>query len=344
VTITIEQSTEFLFAKLHGRWSRAWSSDKLLLLLRTLNAQSLERILQPLAISPSDDASVQKQLAENLISELAGILRFLDADVAAYYRQICDRYTLENIKIGMHVRFARQTRHDAQALLVRSSYLPSLDLDAIVSAGTADELFKALPPLPFSEQLRPVLAELESSRDLFRAESQLDQVYYAYLSDGLEVLPETMRDAAGSLAGMEADILNLVMILRNQHLYQMPSKQLQTLFVRSGSTFSDARLEEMAQLPDARMLGDLLRGSAYGPSVAGSSQDQLYITENKLWNLLYLRAYRYLRDFTQPHLTLIAFPWLKRFEALNLARVFEGVRFNLSAGAIASMLIGVPHV
>jgi hypothetical protein len=66
----------------------------------------------------------------------------------------------------------------------------------------------------------------------------------------------------------------------------------------------------------------------------------LYLAENALWNMHCRRARRCFADFDQPCRSIIAFPFLKRYEMLNIGRVFEGLHFGLEVSLIQGMMIG----
>ena len=67
---------------------------------------------------------------------------------------------------------------------------------------------------------------------------------------------------------------------------------------------------------------------------------ELYLSESALWNHLYDKALRLFRDFDRPSLSIVAFPFLLRFETQNVSRIYEGVRFGIPARDLKDMMIG----
>ena len=96
---------------------------------------------------------------------------------------------------------------------------------------------------------------------------------------------------------------------------------------------SKARAEAIALLPNP-----------YRDCLAPLVEGALHACEHGLDEYLYGLARACFNDYNRPGLSLVAFPFLKRVEWLNVGRVFEGLHFGLLAAEIQPMMIGGGHV
>ena len=145
------------------------------------------------------------------------------------------------------------------------------------------------------------------------------------------------------LVRTEVDVLNLVMILRNASIYRLAADKLLGFCIPGGKLLAPTRLARLAAAPEDAALARLLPAT-YARPLEPLADADLYVRENALWDLLYRKAHRAFGDFNRPTASVVAFPFLKRFEVLNLGRIFEGTRFGLGTPEVQSMMIGAGHV
>jgi vacuolar-type H+-ATPase subunit C/Vma6 len=293
-------------------------------------------------VDTRERATVQRGLTQNLIAELAGVRSLLKPGLAAYYDLFIDTFFVENLKTLLHYHWFPERDVDIRLLLVESPHLPTLNLDGLLSAPTVHRLYQLLPDHRVKPNLLPILVELDDTRDFFTAEARIDCLMYSSVLDCADRAPITVRKQARDLLSLEIDIRNLIMLLRNAALYHIPAEGLRELFVEGGGLLSSSILKELDGVETSQAVVARLP-SPFGPRLAPLRDRELYLSENALWDLLYDRARALFRDFNRPETAVVAFPYLKRFEAINLARVFEGFHFGLPAPVIRSMMIGLRH-
>ncbi len=336
-------STDFLFPKLHGMWAHALAGERLLQLVRAGQREALARALAPWEIDLTQRAEVQKRLTQHLIDVLARVIRITDRRTSAFYAAFIDRYFFENLRTILHYHYFPERDVRIEFLLIDSPHLPQLDVDALLEARSVHRFFRALPPHETRDALLPILTELDDSQDLFVAEGRLDRLFYKSLTAHAAALPRASRATGQELVGMEIDIHNLVMILRNASLYRLPQESLMELVIPDGALLDDEALRALTATQQQRLQTGRLPPT-YRKALAPLVERELYESENALANVLYAAARRAFSDFNAPGRAAPAFPYLKRYEALNVGRVFEGQHFALDPGEITSMLIGVDHV
>lgn len=336
-------SEDFLFPKLHGIWSRSLAGAALQRLIQSGREETLSRALAGLGIDASRREVVQKQIVAAHIGELAAVRRLAEARTAGFYSAFIERHFFENLKTVLHYHYLPEHGVSMQFLLIEAPGLPRFDAEALLAARTTHQLFRSLPEHACRESLLPVLVELEDSHDILMAECRLDRMFYAALLAAAEGLPRSTRRVGCDLVRTEVDIVNLVMILRNAVMYHLSAEVLRGLCLEGGRHLSPRELEPLLGATAIPALVAALPRPYRGllePWVSG----ELYLSENALWNHLYRLAHGLFTDYDHPASSVVAFPFLKRFEMLNIGRVFEGIHFGLGPADIHEMMIGAGHV
>jgi vacuolar-type H+-ATPase subunit C/Vma6 len=338
-------SSDFLFPKLHGRWSTAVAGDQLENLIRANNLQAVVRLLTERGLSTGERVEVQKDLTRSLIAELAGIQRFLSPALAHLYSRLIDGYFLDNLKTLLHYRYfpPQSGQNDIRTLLVDNLELPPLPAELMLEAKSVHQFFKLIPAHELRDRLLIILVELDDTHDLFTAESRIDALYFEWLLTAARELPVTIRHLALAFVRLEIDITNMVTLLRNLTVYKMPEERIFGLMIPGGALLAEDALTPLCSVSERRMFSDQLPRE-YRKMLAGHEADEIYRSENILWTHLYVMAEQAFKDYNHPARAVVAYPYLRRFEHTNLARLFEAAYLRLEPAIVRSMMIGVNHV
>lgn len=332
--------TDYLFPKLHSLWAESLQGDALREMLNSGGRRQFDRYLSSLGIEPAERAFVQKRLTIRLVDHLAHVAALLECHFARLYHIFLQRYFVDNLKTLLTHWYVPAADVRVEDLLVESPALPQIDVQRALESRTVHRFYAALPRTPLTERLLPLLVELDDTRDIFAAECKLDAMW-------MDLLNQTAREVSGKgggiaaeFAGMESDIVNMVIVLRNAEIYGLSDARIDALCV-AGGRYLDAEHLQAMRACDGReaMLSCLPR--PYRHALERHAAAALYVCENALWNVLFDRVRDAFRDYQQPAGTLVAYPWLRRFETLNLARLYEGFYFDLTPAEIRSMMIGM---
>lgn len=331
---------DFIFAKLHGRWSGAMVGDRLDELIRGGSLQTLGRVLSALGINAQDRAVVQKNLSVFFIRELATLSALMNPAAAAFYDRIVDRFSFDNLKTVLRERYQGGGQDSLDYLLVESAHLTSYPWDLMAEARTLHEFCRLIPAVDYRDDLLTVLADVDATKDLFAANARLDALYYRRLLATVGGLPARQRSLAGELLGTEIDSVNIVTAMRNVSIYKFPAAELAGMMLPGGARLSVGEAVGAGGAADLRGLWSRLP-ACYSRLALKSLDGEPYRIENALWRALYARALRAFKDYSRPGLSQIAYPFLKRFEYLDLGRLFEGLYLRLAPEIIRSMMVGL---
>ena len=334
-------SHDFIFAKLHGLWANAIRGDALEKLLQSGTPEALQRNLLEVGIDASKREGFHRNLLMREFNILSDISRLLDERSAKYYHAIMSKGYFEDLKTILHYRFFPEHNIGIEEMLTGLPGAPSGDVKELMASKGIDEFLSRIICDFGVEQkmLSDLMAKLEKEHDIMQAECALDQVHYDFVMKATATVPLDIGRAAREMTATEIDIENICMLLRNIRTYHLAEKRMASFWFKGGLSLDTARLtgllpsrnvaEAVAQLPPVfqRML-EPFTGA------------ELYLSENALWNHLYDKALRLFRDFDTPSLSIVAYPFLLRFETQNVSRIFEGIRFGIPARDLKDMMIG----
>lgn len=334
-------SHEYMYTRLHGLWSHLVRGEALEALIRAEDEEHLVRLLRGHGIECGKYDTFHRQLRIREMRILDGIRRQVGGAVGEFYRALMRRQFYTNVKTLLHQRsdYFHEHRHDVSAQLVELPFEEPVDLEKALSANGVDDFLAALrmsAPNPGMEQC---VREFQRTKDILLAEARLDQMSYQERIDAARRLPRNLRDAALQLCGEEIDLLNIGILMRSVRTYRFAPELLSQLWLSGGRLLSCERLTALSQLATIPLvIAHLPRD--YSTVLAPMSQGELYVLENRLRCGLYQRALRMLRSAEDFERIQIAFPYLLRFEMVNVGRVFEGVHFGVQAREMFEMMIG----
>lgn len=246
----------------------------------------------------------------------------------------------ENLKILLNYRFFPERETKIGDLLMHIPGHPGYDVNALLQEEHLETFILMLTHGREDLELADIVRALHRSRDLMEAECAIDARAFRHLLGAARQVPWSVRPQATTLVRSEIDITNIIMLLRNANLYRLTPEHMGRLLIPDGELLTQEVLAAMLAQPTPAGILRLLpsRYSTYISFLPESAE--LYRFENALWNGLTRRVMTLFRNFNRPLLSLVAFPYLLRFETLNIGRIYEGIRFSLPPQEITAMMIG----
>ena len=137
-----QNSHDFVFALLHGKWANAVRGEALSRLLNSGTVENLLPQLQALGLDISRREAFHQDLAAQHVRKLADIAAMLDAPAAQYYHAIAQLTYFENLKTLLAARFLDDRHEDISVLIVQAPTLPQLNARAALAEQTTAEQTK----------------------------------------------------------------------------------------------------------------------------------------------------------------------------------------------------------
>ena len=334
-------SHDFIFAKLHGLWANAIRGDALEKLLRSGTPEALQRNLHDVGIDASKREGFHRNLLMREFNQLTSISRLLDERSSAYYHALMSKGYFEDLKTILHYRFFPEHNVGIDEMMTGLPCSPTSNAKELIAAkGTEEFLGKIIYDFGTEpESLSKLVATLEKGHDIMMAECALDQAHYDHVLKATASTPIDIGKAAQEMTAIEIDIENICMLLRNIRTYHLPEKRMSTFWLKGGKYLDSRRLS--ALLPSSSVIAAVAQlPNPFQKMLEPFTDAELYLSENALWNHLYDKALRLFRDFDNPSLSIVAYPFLLRFETQNVRRIYEGVRFGIPARDMKDMMIG----
>ena len=334
-------SHDFIFAKLHGLWANAIRDDALEKLLKSGTPEALQRNLLDVGIDASKREGFHRNLLLREFNILSGISKLLDERSSRYYHAIMSKGYFEDLKTMLHYRFFPEHNIGIEEMLTGLPGAPTSNAKELMASKSTDEfLGKIFYDFGVElEHLAELVAALEKSHDIMQAECALDQAHYDFVLKSTASAPLDIGRAALEMTATEIDIENICMLLRNIRTYHLDDKRMASFWFKGGLFLDPTRLS--ALLPSKNLKEAVTQlPSSYQRMLDPFTDSELYLSENALWNHIYDKALRLFRDFDNPSLSIVAYPFLLRFETQNVSRIYEGVRFGIPARDMKDMMIG----
>lgn len=336
----ISTGYDFLFARLHGVWANAVQGEALKRLIGCATEENLARALAAHGIETGSHLSFHKRLAERQLNQLSEFQALAGPSLGDYLNEAILNIANENLKILLNYRFFPERETDIGDLLMRIPGHPGYDVEALLNEEHLETFIRMLTHGREDSELADIVRGLHRSRDLMEAECAIDARSFRHQLASARHVPLSVRPQTTALVRSEIDITNIIMLLRNANLYRLPPEQMARLLIPGGELLTAEILGELLGEPGVAAILRRLpsRYSDCFPLLGETTE--LYRLENALWNGLARRVMTLFRNFNRPLLSLVAFPYLLRFETLNVGRVYEGIRFSLPPQEIAAMMIG----
>ena len=333
----INLSVDFIFPRLHGLWAKSFFGDRLNVLVRG-GLDGFGRALSDRDVQVTHRTEVQKRLTVHFIQELAGVRRFLSSGLVDFYEAFIRRYFYEDIKSVVRGWHRGEPNEELRDLLILSDEFPELPVEKMLSAKNVNQFYRLFPEAKLREAMLPILVELEDRDDVWLAESRIDRLMMAEFHAAASGLRGKGKRVARRLVGQEIDIENIILLLRKNSVADFPLDRLESFVLDNGFELDKGRVLELAKLESWNDVVERLP-SQYAGILKKSFDSEPHQIENGLWCGFHKVLTDLFRDFNQPVMSAVVFPYMKRFEVMNLARVFEGLHLGLDPQFIHSILV-----
>ena len=337
---SVTRDLDYLAARLHGRCSRLAEGRVLDDLCRIRTVAELARRLTP--GQPCErGAELQRRLVRMMIDELGELGQNLTGAGRRLLLWLRVRYQVETLKVvirGVVNDVPLPTLRAQLADLPSDLALPIASLEASRDASPLDRLAGIAPPGPlqqgllaaagaYRERARPVVLELA-----------LDCAYLGQLRVLTDGLGEPERGEAATLAALELDVHNLMLVLRGRHHYHLPAGELRAWHV-PGGRWDASSFDALLSAPDLAAALEV-GGQRQFPGAPVPVDPEAF--EARLWNRAFARAHAVFRRRHMRLGAVIGYAAIRRIELVNLITLTEGLRLGLEPLRIRERLIPRP--
>ncbi len=340
-TFPLNLGLDFLYARLHGWWSRSATGPVLEELTRAATEENFFHLLQNRGVwAVTGPERVLEQFILRQYERLGQLAARVDGPFHAYLELLQHILERENYKTILNYRFFPEREAHLNDALVRfpGAEVSENDLLTLLDATTDEQFLRLFLQTTGSPRLTEIARQLSQDRDLMRAECAVDNDSYQEELAAIRRLHGEARQVLLSLKGQQIDHVNITTLLRNANFYHLDAKGLSYAWVEGGRELSRRLFDHLADATSSAQVIQALP-AFYQHVLAGESD----ASSTRLDHLLHCQLARQAREHfyhsASPRQALAVYPILLEQETLNLSRIYEGIRFNLPAADIAAMMI-----
>lgn len=202
-----------------------------------------------------DLKAVELELLRLEIALYHDIGRHGDESVGELVAAIQLRHEILILKRALRLWFDRVVRgrpiDDALPYLFRDTICYQIEVDAIIAAGSIEEIASLLRKTPYSEVVSGAAGEVMGKRTLFPIETGLDRLFFRRLLEVLQRLDRRDSEIASRLVGVQIDIENINRLVRFKEAYRLPAEQILADLIPHGHRLSPKIINSILDSQDA---------------------------------------------------------------------------------------------
>lgn len=344
----IADDPEHLSARLHARRSRMAEGPRLDALCRIRDLQEYFQEIFP-GSEFSGVLDFQRTIIQGLIEDISGLRYFVAGPGADLIDRMLVRFQVEDLKMFIRVCMTKSSLEDLYGSLVPLPRELALDVRRLAAAGSVEDIVPLVPRGFLRKSLMKAVEIYHDSPGPFFFEAALDRGYFQGLLAAMEMLPRDAHRLIQPMICQEADIFNLMLVLRGRFRYDVAPDMMLPLHVRGGriirSRFEDmlkgADLQTVVGLTGLRVIDEEFVDRSANEAAAAAGISPL---EKLAWQR-YVRLANH--AFHRSHMglgTIIGYAGLRRVEAANLITISEGIRGGMAVEKIRGRMVLLTEV
>lgn len=348
----------FINAKLRSRIGNMLDERELEGLLQS---QSLEEFLHQLKDTPYEPmielydqtADVQRLeawlFARNvkLHQEVARLMHGIHEQVV---QAMTRKLEVENLKGVLRLWFSNAVKH--QNIDYRYGYLFQMDIVSgidwarIVNAERFEDIVRALVKTPYAAALSAFDGTRIAQEGMFFLETALDRVWTDMLREVVQHMPTDDRTLVEQVLDRDADLKNIINLVRFGYLYDLSSEDLRTLMLAGGSIVSTKEFREYLEIPKQQRSPEALVSRRF-PDLAKelkeahthSAEQQTLLVERYLFSVRRKAFNTMLRGYPFSFGVILAYFFLEERQDAFIRTIMNGIRYGWDAPAIREFAI-----
>lgn len=343
----------FINAKLRSRIGGMLDDRQVESLLQCHSLEELFNQLKGTAYEPLGDLYDQSADIQRLESwlfarnvefhrDVAELLQGIHAEVV---EAMTRKLEVENLKGILRLWFSNTVKH--QNIDYRFGYLfqrrivSDIDWERIVNAQMFEDIEEALAHTPYAEPVNEFDNSRIASEGMFALETALDRQWVSLLRDTVRDMPKDDRTLIEAVLDRDADLKNIINLVRFGYLYELPAEQLRTLMLEGGGIVRTKEFETFLQTERrqrsivslvAQRFPDLAK--QLREQDAKSADEQTILVEHYLFTIRKRAFNKMLRGYPFSFGIILAYFFLEERQDALIRTLINGINYGWSASAI----------
>lgn len=348
----------FINAKLRSRMGSMLEPSQMEQLMR---CQTLEELLHALRGTPYEplleiyDESGDVQRLEawlfarnvTLHQEVTKFMKGLHAEaVLAMTRKL----EVENLKGIIRLWFSNSVKHQnidyRFGYLYQDSIVSDIDWTQIVNAESYAEILNALEGTPYAEAAVSFSAERIANEGLFALETALDRTWIHEMHKVVSLLSAKDRALTETVLDRDADLKNIINLVRFGWMYQLPQDQLRTLMLEGSSLVGTKEFDSYLQSPPKERSPERLVAKRF-PDLSkelrelgkSSPEEQTRLVERYLFTMRKKAFHEMLQGDPFTFGTILSYFFLEERQDAMIRILINGIHYGWDSADIREFIL-----
>ncbi|MFA5570110.1 MAG: V-type ATPase subunit [Sphaerochaetaceae bacterium] len=251
----------FINAKLRSRIGGMLDEHQLESLLQS---QSLEELfhhcqgsvyeqLGPLFNETGDIERLESWLFSRTVDLHKEVASLIEGSHALVVSALNRKLEVENLKGVLRLWFSNRIKgmniDYRYGYLYHKHIVSDIDWAAVINAEDVDSLKETLAHTPYADDMNEMKKEDLTSEGMFFLETALDRRWMLLLRDVVTHLPKKDRLLVEEVLNRDADLKNIINLVRFGYVYNVEAAKLRSLMLPGGRLLKTEEFEEFVQAP-----------------------------------------------------------------------------------------------
>jgi V/A-type H+-transporting ATPase subunit C len=348
----------FINAKLRARIGSMLDERQVESLLQSQSLEELFHLCKDTAYEPLGELYDQSADIQRLEAWLFARNVRLHQDVAqlmdGIHAEIVEAMTrkleVENLKGVLRLWFSntyKQQNIDYRyGYLFQGRIVSSIDWERIVNAREFKQIIEALKRTPYAEAVEAFDGPKIGNEGMFALETALDRTWVRLLRTVVRRMHADERTLVEKVLDRDADLKNIINLVRFGYVYEVPSDTLRTLMLEGGSVtrskefeayLASARENRSVHALVSRRFPDLARELQGLPK--GTPEQQTLMVERYLFAVRKRSFHAMLRGYPFSFGIILSYFFLEERQDALIRTLINGINYRWSASAIREAAI-----
>ena len=332
----MQMPLSYMEAKLRARRSEFYEGDRLRRLLEAGDVEDLcERIYPGLDVFSHLD--LERQLRQDVVSELAGLLLFLPPGVGRLFQALLRRFQVQNIAVLLHCWAGDGDLDSAEPYLFELPDSLGVPAEKLIAASDGEDFISAVPDDTLQAGMRHSLDLYRETGGTVFLEMGLDTAIWDGVYDSLSALGREDRRMCREPIDEELQSVGTVSVLRAAQTYDLPWDRVVRVVPRWGTEEQLSGLKALYEHPKGQSVLEIVPHAAASELDAEKAQN-LCELEHALWSGVARTAHNLFYSAHDSPASIVSYYYLRRSELRRLTSLIEMVRQGWSRSEMTERL------
>lgn len=303
-----------------------------LLQRRKRYAVSLEKA--PSSITP---AQAEELLRMSVYEQLAILGRYEISERNTFFRFYIVKREIEQLLRCIRLLIGGRSQEYLTELPPFFNSLTELNLFRLAEADSMEDVLQVLDGTPYRRILSPYVPIYKEKGVYLQIEAAFHAYLFAFLFDSAKRDKSDKKQMEEALR-LYVDAEYITSMYRLKKMRAGDEKIYSAYLVKNHTAFSKAQIDAMQRARDEKEFMAALAKTAYGEELKALDYGD---TEKVIAEYVCEKYRKGLRFYTDPAAVMVCYMFLAENEIMNIIRIIEGIRYQISPNEIKSVLTGV---